>query len=960
MSVRWLHISDVHECLREEFHREGMYNAIVEEVRRRLEKPDLVFFTGDLAFAGTASEYELLQRRFLTPLQAALPDGCPIFTVPGNHDVNRKRAGNPRSWMTDIDQQQAFQQVDADGRQKRVDMILPRFESYRAIEKSVGAWGDDWLASEMGAICAVREISGRRLAIVGINTAWLCHDEKDWGHLTAGKTMVEAALKKAHQASPDLTIVLGHHPLAAMMGEEEWSDGERIRMRLEQANAVYLHGHMHRSGTQRAGDSMQSVLAIQAPSGFQGGDSSIWRNGIMWGEANFDTGRLIVEPKRWNDDHREYVFDSDTAASNYRVKGRDAFAYLLPGRLPASEVPFPWPLEPPVESPPEGWQIIDAAQLADLTATRPTAKQMSDWFDGSFPRWEVATAEGVHPRQVVDNLVRWFEAAHHAAPRSLVRLLTGAGGEGKSAALLQTVAALLRGGQSWSCLWRQSSIGELPAEWPKLMPRKDGHAWIVAIDDAENVGRKLPDVLRGLGARTDVHLILAAREADWTLRGLQDGMWHGVADYRRVQIAGLDEMDARRVADGWAAWGDEAMGKLRGQTPERAAKVLLDNARELAANREEGALLGALLITREGEALRERVIRLMTPWQVAEGVGGRLLLDIYAMIAAMHAENQLYLSRTVLAYALECEEVDLEHGPLRTLRREAMVDGGTTYILTRHRKIAEVARDWLVDSGYNVDQWFPFLARAALLDFLKRRPRNSDINSWQWDLTKYFLDSGPSRWPVARAIAKALFTTDPDDPFLLTGYARTLRETEQPGLALALMREHAPNFAGRRDILLEWSVAAGAAGDSGLSIWLAGRSLADDRNEPFKPNNIKLSLAGLGLAFGALAADTGKHKFSVAQAACGRLGMRLGGLDTRTRSYFERYASAAPGAAGIPSSLERDIATLSCSVGEASYEAEPDNSHGLDALIGEPDSYHYKMLTAALSDKNRSRHNDRG
>jgi hypothetical protein len=949
--IRWLHISDVHECSREEFHRQSMYAAIVQNVKNRHEKPDFVFFTGDVAFSGTKAEYDLIQERFVAPLRAALPDGCPIFTVPGNHDVDRKRAGNPRSWMTDPDQQRAFQQVNADGRQKRVDMILPRFDNYRAFEQSLGTWDDDWLASEMGAACAIREINGRRLAIIGVNTAWLCHDDKDWGHLSAGKTLCDAALQKARDSSPDLTIVLGHHPLAAFAGEEEWSDGDRVRERLEQANAIYLHGHMHRSGAQRAGDAMQSVLAIQAPSGFQGGDSSVWRNGIMWGEINFDDNQLIVEPLRWNDDHNEYVFDSDTAPSRYRINGRDAFAYLLPGRHPNSESPPAF--EQPVPSPPEGWQIVDAARLTDITATRLTADQMSDWFDGSFPRWEVAAAEGVRPRQIVDDLVRLFEAAHHGAPRPVVRLLTGAGGEGKSAALLQTVAALIRGVQSWTCLWRQTSVAEPPTDWPKLMPRKDNHAWIIAVDDAENVGAKLPDALRSLGARTDVHLILAAREADWTLHGLRDGMWQSVADYGRSPLAGLDEEDARRIVESWAAWGDAAMGRLRGQTLERAAKALFDHARELAANREEGALLGALLIAREGEALRERVIRLMTPWEKAAGAGDKSLLDIYAMIAAMHAENQLYLSRTVLAYALGCEEVDLDRVPLRVLRREAMVDGGTTYILTRHRRIAEVARDWLVDNEYDVDRWFPFLARAALLDFLKRRPRNSDINRWQWGLTQHFVDSGPSRWPVARAIAKVLFTSDLDNSFLLTGYAKTLRCTDQPGEAMALMREHGPRFKSDHSVLHEWGVAAGMVGDNGLGAWLAARTLADDQGAHVNLNQIKLGLAGVGAAFRELAASTGQRKFAAAQSACGRLGLRLTDLDTRARGYFEEHVAAIPTVTDVPPSLERDIATVSNSIVEASYEAEPENTRGLDALIGEPDSYGYKMLAAALSDKEK-------
>jgi hypothetical protein len=933
-----------------------MYDAIISNVASRTEKPDLVFFTGDLAFSGSREQYELLGRRFLAPLRAVLPDGCPIYTVPGNHDVSRRRVVNPRIWMTDPIQGRIFQQVDAEGQQKRADAVLPRFENYRSAERSLGAWGEDWLASERGAAVAIRTIAGRCLAIIGLNTAWLCHDDDDWGRIGAGKTMLDAALKEAEAASPHLILVLGHHPLAALTGEQKWSDGDQIQTRLQQANAVYLHGHLHQSGSQRSGDRMESLLVIQAPSGFQGGDPNIWRNGLMWGEVDFDRGYVVVEPLRWNEKNREYVFDIEAAPKRYRAAGRDVFEYRLPGQEPTPASPAEHPASSAPATAPEGWQIIDAAGLAEITATRPSAKEMADWFDGSFPRWEVAVAEGVRPRQIVDVLVRGFEAAHHAAPQPVVRLLTGAGGEGKSAALLQTAASLIKGSQSWRCLWRQSSAADLPNDWTALIPRVPGQAWIIAIDDAENIGAGLPEALRRLRPRTDVHLILAAREADWALRGLHDGIWQSAANYLRMPLVGLDEEDARRIADGWHAFPN-AMGRLQGQTPENAALALLESARTLSAKKEEGTLLGALLIVREGEELRQRVGRLMAPWVGAAGVGGRPLLDIYAAIVAMHAENQLYLSRTVLAYALKCDETELDTGPLHVLRREAMVDGGTAYVLTRHRRIAEVARDWLIENRYDVDKWYPVLARAAHSESKNRRSRNPDINQWQWGLARYFVDFGPSRWSLARQIAEALFNSDPTDGLLLANYAGILRRTERPKDSLALMQRNAERFKRHRGVLSEWSVAAGLVGDHGLDAWLAARSIADDRMNPLAVKDCKLSLAGLGKAFRDLAAVTGQREFVKAQAACGRLGLRLTNLDSRTRSYFEEYSKASPLVGDQLESLEDDIQTVRKSVVTAYYETAPENDRGMDELIGEPDSYSYKMLTSVLSSTSKSRSN---
>ena len=77
MSVRWLHISDVHECEREHGFRRRMYLEIVEEAGR-YPKPDLVFLTGDMAFAGTEREYLSLEEHFISPAEAAA-SGRPLL-----------------------------------------------------------------------------------------------------------------------------------------------------------------------------------------------------------------------------------------------------------------------------------------------------------------------------------------------------------------------------------------------------------------------------------------------------------------------------------------------------------------------------------------------------------------------------------------------------------------------------------------------------------------------------------------------------------------------------------------------------------------------------------------------------------------------------------------------------------------------------------------------------------------
>ncbi len=954
MHVSWLHISDVHSHESEGHHRTAMYAEIVAAVKARSDKPDFVFFTGDLAYSGAKTEYDLLENHLLVPLRSALPSPCKFFAVPGNHDVDRKRIVNPRLWMTEQRESDAFQEVSAIGQRKRRDALLARFQEYCSIESRLFDWKDNWLDSERGTACSVETVGGRCIAIVGINTAWLCHDNDDWGKLTAGRTMVDAGLRKAADANADITIVLGHHPLAAMKGEKPWSDGARIEARLSQANAVYLHGHLHRSGAQQTGDSMRSVLAIQAPSGFQAGDNATWRNGILWGGVDFSTRRVIIQPLRWNDEHQCYVPDSDAAPPHLRVPDIDGFAYRLPGKAPESNaLPVATVLGQVLPSVPDGWEVINRDALGQRTATRPSAAMMKDWFDGQFPRWEVAAAEGVRPRRVVEDVARRFAAAHAGASQPTVTLFTGAGGEGKSAALLQVAASLLRGEQEWTCVSRKAAAAELPDDLFAKLSLRPGHAWIIVVDDAENIGRQLAAAMRGLQPRTDVHLLLAARAADWAIRGLTDAVWQGVAEFRRATIAGLDADDARRIADGWAAYGDEAKGAmLRGKSAEQIAAALLEQARQSAARQDEGALLGALLMARSGEDLKARVGRLITPLAGAPGVGEYSLRDVYAMIVAMHAENQLYLSRTVLAYALNCSEAELDQGSLRLLRNEAMLDTGGTYILTRHRRVAEAARDWLVETGERVDRWYPWLARAALRQFLQQRPSTHDMAMWCNELPRHFTQQPPNRRPVAVAITKALFEAHPADPMRLTSYSSTLRRTGNAGSAFDLMSKEAPAFSRRRDVLYEWSVSAGGAGDYGLDVWLAAKSFADDTGPDLTPLRFKLGLAGLGAAFRNLRSMTQDPRFSAGQAACGRLGLMLQEVDVTTKGYFEEHARAEQSRSAMRPTVQTDIDTMRRAITAAADEVQVENNPPAIAdLIGEPDGYRFSALAALLSDR---------
>jgi Calcineurin-like phosphoesterase len=924
-----------------------MYAEIIEEVERQAP-PDLLFLTGDMAFAGAESEYLNLEKAFIEPLKKVLPPDCPVFTVPGNHDVERERGIKPRLWIGDADEVKLFQMPDAKGASKRKDALLPRFSAYAQFDTRVSSWGPRWLESEAGSVWWKKEIKGAKVCVVGVNTAWFCQDDDDWGKLTPGRYLLEHAVDEALKEKPDLLLVLGHHPLAALRVEGGPADGPRVIERLQQANAVYLHGHLHASGSDRIGNALRSTLTIQAPSAFQAHDNKRWRNGLIWSEAEVSAGAVFLEPRLWNEDKREYKFDIEAGYESDRARERDGFRLSLPGHAPKHALRVPSPAMVTSLDVPSGWEIVDREALAKVRGNPPPLNEIVQFFDGILPTWRFVLARGVQPRTIAGRLASRLHAIHAGATKPQVVLLAGAGGEGKSTALLHAAVALVEDTeQSWTCLHRRAANAELPEDTFVKLPIRRDHAWVVVIDDADNIGPAILAAVKKIAARTDVHLLLAARDAEWQLKRLLPGMWQPIADFHTELLAGLDQEDARRIVAGWVAWGNEAMGKLSGRSEGDAITALLGHAREFATRQEEGELLGALLVTRQGEDMRAHVRTLVEGLGRSPVIKTCSLRDIYAMVAAMHAENQLYLSRSVLGFALGCDMDELERKALLPLRREAMLDSGDVYVLTRHRRIAEAACVIMREDEDDVDQWYPALARAAIRAFVKNAFFVSSLQDWTFGLARHFLEKGERWWPVARNIAKAVYEADPSSVQSLTALAAILRRTGRAPEAMALLNATGERYRSHRGVLYEWSTVAGAVGDYGLDAWLCGRTLADG-GEAIDAIRAKLSLAGLGVAFRELFATSGERAFAAGHAACGQLGLgleELEELDATSRGYFERYAAEGRRNGIATFSPEQAVSAVRKAVILGANEVEPDNDPVFfERLLGDPDGYRYTAL----------------
>jgi hypothetical protein len=384
---------------------------------------------------------------------------------------------------------------------------------------------------------------------------------------------------------------------------------------------------------------------------------------------------------------------------------------------------------------------------------------------------------------------------------------------------------------------------------------------------------------------------------------------------------------------------------------EQTAEILLKHALDFAARQEEGALLGALLITRHGEDMRGHVRSMLVSLGRNPIFGQLSLRDVYAMIAGMHAENLLFLSRSVLACALGCSHDQLERDVLGVLHREALLDTGGAYVLTRHRRIAEAACIVLEEDGAPVSRWYPVLARAALRYLRANRSDAAHFQDWCFNLAEHFVQQGPGKWSIAEAVAKVLTEADPDrsDHRRITFYSSILRRTGQPARACEVLQAASSQFANQRAFLCEWATAAGASDEDTLDVWLLGRALADS-GSPLKPVDCKMALAGLGVAFGRLFETRELRIFADAQMASGSLGMRLNDLDARAAEAFTRAIDEGRRNGAREFKLHDALECVVRAIVRAAEDLDPGKDPAqLELLLGAPETYRYTKLRRLIS-----------
>lgn len=323
-SINWLHLSDFHVG-KDNYGVRKLFQYILQEIKLKLNTncvPDFVFITGDIANSGNENEYNTFSSDFITPLKEIISEKNSeilIYSVPGNHDVNRNEARSVQ--CHNILNRLPHYLYPTDEGLKDRSSIFDRFKNYANFDDT-----HNELFNIQGSYTKKHFVNDHKIGIVGLNSAWFSENDNDVRNLTPGKYILEESLNNIKDC--DIKIVLAHHPI-------EWfipNEAKTIKTLLGRDNIIYLCGHLHLNSAEYVLGGRYQYISLQSGSSFmpRNSDNEKWVNRFLWCKIPSPLNEIIVEPKQWNEDNKQWTIDP-AYYEDYRFK--DIYKFPFPGRM---------------------------------------------------------------------------------------------------------------------------------------------------------------------------------------------------------------------------------------------------------------------------------------------------------------------------------------------------------------------------------------------------------------------------------------------------------------------------------------------------------------------------------------------------------------------------------------------------------------------------------------------------
>ena len=337
--VTWLHISDLHIRNSDSWSRDAVLDAMLRYLHSGYSNGlavDFVLISGDLAFSGEKDQYDLVAQ-FLIQLSDTLKLARDkIYCVPGNHDVQRDRQrmcfAGARQKLESVNDVYSF----LNNTDERAT-LTSRLNNYLEFE---GCFFRDQVtirtSDELGYVSVI-EIEDFRIAILGLNTAWLAEGgDDDDRHILLGEPQVNDAIRIAQETKPHVLIAMQHHPFDILRRFDQHST-----QNLLEQTCQYLHcGHLHYAYTHETTRRSGHCVTLAAGASYE---SRGFRNSFTIVKLDPLNGRTDVKFVQFDPKEGAFTYQSNREFQNYFYGVTDCTARELSSAITtycSEAVPF--------------------------------------------------------------------------------------------------------------------------------------------------------------------------------------------------------------------------------------------------------------------------------------------------------------------------------------------------------------------------------------------------------------------------------------------------------------------------------------------------------------------------------------------------------------------------------------------------------------------------------------------
>jgi ppGpp synthetase/RelA/SpoT-type nucleotidyltranferase/calcineurin-like phosphoesterase family protein len=262
--IRILHVSDVHFGVNDPKGEQALItDALIKAVDRDKLDPDIVIFSGDLAFSGKAAQFKMGED-WLRRLCELAPR-AELFIVPGNHDVERTKVPGPHLLHAAGSKEKSYY----DWKNGITNTFPPHLQDFFAWLKTASAVlpiRGNW-KPPFGFHCTIESLE-IPVHVIGLNSSLLSCDEHDEKNLVVDVRTANEGLYE-FQKRPGLIVAVSHHPFEWLV---DWNKNELEKFLSQGTGAdIFLHGHLHAQlGIAKSEITGKGLATLGAGAAYQG------------------------------------------------------------------------------------------------------------------------------------------------------------------------------------------------------------------------------------------------------------------------------------------------------------------------------------------------------------------------------------------------------------------------------------------------------------------------------------------------------------------------------------------------------------------------------------------------------------------------------------------------------------------------------------------------------------------